>query len=49
MSSTEILRLYTKGYPRLIIVQMVQDEHKLDRNDAEKLVNEVILSGKRRT
>ena len=49
MSTSEILRLVDKGFPRLIIVQMLSEEKKIDKEESEKIVNEVILHGKRRT
>jgi hypothetical protein len=48
MSVCEIMRLVNKGFPRLIIVQMVAEETMLDKEEAEKVVNEVILKEKRR-
>jgi hypothetical protein len=47
MSVCEIMRLVNKGFPRLIIVQMVAEETMLDKEEAEKVVNEVILNQKR--
>jgi hypothetical protein len=42
------MRLVQKGFPRLIIVQMVAEEKMLEKEDAEKFVNEIILEQKRR-
>ena len=48
MNTTEIMRLVKKGFPRLIIIQMVAEETMLDKEEAEKVVNEIILNESRR-
>ena len=46
MGTVEIMRLVKKGFPRLIIVQMVAEETFLEKEEAEKIVNAVILREK---
>lgn len=48
MSRAEIMRLYEKGIPRIDIVEIFAKETIVTQADAEKIVNEIILTAKKR-